>query len=119
MVALEVGTTSLTVRLSAWESGLALHRSFDVPLHAVRDVARAEDAWTALRGIRAPGTGWPGLIAYGTFRHSGLRDFAAVWKHRPAVVVDLDPTGASYARIIATVADPEMDVAAIRRATSG
>ena len=45
--------------------------------------------------MRAPGTGWPGVIAVGTRRGSFGKDFAAVHGKGPAVVVELAGTDAS------------------------
>jgi 2-methylcitrate dehydratase PrpD len=71
-----------------------------------------DDAWPELRGIRAPGTGIPGVIAVGTRRGSFGKDFAVVHGKEIAVVVDLD--GASYSRLVVTTADAENVAAAIR-----
>jgi hypothetical protein len=57
-----------------------------------------------LRGVRAPGTGIPGVISLGTRRATGVRDFAAVYRNRPALVIDLD--GAGFNRLIVSVDDP-------------
>ena len=71
-----------------------------IPLTAVRRARAVEDPWAELRGIRSPGTGWPRRIALGTWRFSGGKDFVAVYKRRPAVVVDL--VGVDFARLIVT-----------------
>jgi len=76
-----------------------------VPLASVSAVGVETDPWAALRGIRAPGTGIPGVIAYGTRRYAGGRDFALVRGRARAVRVDLDP-GARYGRLLVTVPDP-------------
>jgi hypothetical protein len=60
--------------------------------------------WQELKGIRMPGTGWPGTIALGTWRHDGVRDFCAVYRKGPGVVVEL--SGAGYARFILSAGDP-------------
>ena len=58
-----------------------------------------DDAWARaqvvgeLRGLRAPGTGIPGVIALGTWRSKGAKDFAAVYRGGPAVVVELARAG--------------------------
>lgn len=71
-----------------------------VPRSSVRVVRWVRDPWSELRGVRAPGTGFPGVIAVGTRRGGGIRDFAAVHGKRPAVVVELD--GADYDRFVVT-----------------
>ena len=59
-----------------------------------------DDPWSELRGIRAPGTGVPDVIAVGTRRGNFGKDFAAVHGKGPAVVVELE--GADYERLVVT-----------------
>lgn len=96
----------LIVRLSALEKLAALRDDVRVPLSSVIDVAVEPDPWRALRGIRAPGTGWPGVIAYGVRRYRGGKDFTAVLARRPAIRIELDHS-APFARLLITVDDPE------------
>ena len=51
---------------------------------------REENPWTAktLRGIRAPGTGFPYVIMLGTMWHRNGRDFCVVYKKRPVLVLE-------------------------------
>jgi hypothetical protein len=94
----------ITVRLNPLEKLGALRGNPRVPRSAVR-VARVSDRpWSELRGIRAPGTGIPGVISLGTRRGGGGRDFAAVYRNRPVVVVELE--GAVFDRLVVTVDDP-------------
>ena len=79
----------LVVGLSWLEKLGAFRGNVRVPLRAVRSAEAEPDPWGALRGIRAPGTGIPGVIAFGTRRFDGGKDFAAVRGGRPAVRVDL------------------------------
>ena len=57
--------------------------------------------------MRAPGTGWPGTIALGTWRHDGVKDFCAVYRKGPGVVVELD--NATYARLVVSAVRPDLD----------
>jgi hypothetical protein len=92
----------------------ACRRDVRVPLGAVTAVQTDLDPWCALRGVRAPGTGIPGMIAYGTRRMTGARpDFAAVHGQGPAVRVELAPE-AQFGRLVVTVDDPQATVTAIR-----
>jgi hypothetical protein len=104
----------LVVRLSRVERLAALRRDVRVPLSAVEAVSVDPEPWCALRGVRAPGTGLPGVVAYGVRRLTGARpDFAAVHGSGPAVRVELGAT-ASFGRLLVTVADPHATVAALR-----
>jgi hypothetical protein len=53
-------------------------------------VSYEENPWTTkvLRGIRAPGTGFPYLIMLGTMRHRRGKDFCVVYKRNPVLVLD-------------------------------
>lgn len=53
-------------------------------------VSYEADPWTpkVLRGIRAPGTGFPYLIMLGTMRHRRGKDFCVVYKREPVLVLD-------------------------------
>jgi hypothetical protein len=112
MAALIVDGADLVVQMSDLEKVEAVHVDIHVPLAAVHDVRAVDDAWPELRGIRAPGTGIPRVIAVGTRRGSFGKDFAAVHGRGPAVVVELE--GAAYARLIVTTPDAESVAAEIR-----
>jgi hypothetical protein len=43
-----------------------------------------------LRGVRAPGTGFPYLILLGTMRYRGGKDFTAIYKKRPVNVYQFE-----------------------------
>src|SRR5580692_4895006 len=112
MATVIVEGSNVVVKMSDVEKFEAVHTDVHVPLSAVHDVRAVDDAWPELRGIRAPGTGIPGVIAVGTRRGSFGKDFAAVHGRGPAVVVDLE--GAAYARLVVTTPDAESTAAAIR-----
>jgi len=98
----------IEVQLSAFEKVGAVHGEVRAPLSSVVGAHVVDDAWHELRGIRAPGTGVPGEIMLGTCRGSFGKDFAAVYRHKPAVVVELE--GQEFQRLIVTTADPEATV---------
>jgi hypothetical protein len=107
----------LVVHLSRAEKLAALHRDARFALSSVTDVAVEPNVWAALRGIRAPGTGLPYVIAYGTRRWPGGKDLALVrGGKRPGLRVDFN-ADAPYARLVVTVADPQASAAMIRSAT--
>jgi hypothetical protein len=104
--------SDVVVKMSDVEKFEAVHTDVHVPLAAVRAVRVVDDAWPELRGIRAPGTGIPGVIAVGTRRGSFGKDFAVVHGREMAVVIELE--GASYARLIVTTPDAEKVAEAMR-----
>lgn len=114
MATFEVDGSELVLRLSLLEKLEGAHGDIAVPLSSVASVRAVDSAWEELRGIRAPGTGFPGVIAVGTRRGGFGKDFAAVHGGGPAVVVELE--GAPYGRLVATVDDAEGVAAAIRAA---
>ena len=63
----------LVLALSAWERLGGLHGDIRVPLGSVEEVAVTDRPFGELRGMRAPGTGWPGRIALGTWRGAARR----------------------------------------------
>jgi hypothetical protein len=116
MAVLAVEGDELVVHLSAWERLAAFTDDVRAPLAAVSSATVEADPWHALRGIRAPGTGIPGVIAYGVRRLTGDRtDFAAVRGRGPAVQIELDPPS-RFARWLISVADPATSVKSIRTA---
>lgn len=91
MATLSVDGDQLQVELSGWEKIGALRRSdVSVPMSAVVSVQRLDNARRGIRGIRAPGTGWPGVIALGSWRKRGIVDFVAVSRNEPGYVIELE-----------------------------
>ena len=115
MAKMIVDGPDLVVGLSWLEKLGAFRGNVRVPLSAVRSAEPEPDPWGALRGIRAPGTGIPGVIACGTRRYDGGRDFAAVLGGRPAVRVDLGQES-PFGRLVVSVNDPDSTVTTIRGA---
>lgn len=116
MAKLIVDGPDLVVRLSSLEKLGALRGDVRVPLSTVRSAEVEPHPWAAVRGIRAPGTGIPGVIALGTRRFLQGKDFTAVVGGRPAVRVDLSEES-PFSRLVVSVADPDTTLAAIRGAT--
>ncbi len=117
MPTLTIEGGDLLVHLSPLERlGAFCFRDVRFPLASVTEVEVEPDAWSALRGIRSPGTGIPRVIAYGTRRHRGGKDLALVTGGRRAGLrVDFGE-GAPYSRLVITVADPQEQAKVIRRA---
>jgi hypothetical protein len=115
MARLIVEGPELVVGLSWLEKLGAFRGNVRVPLRAIQFASAEPDPWAALRGIRAPGTGIPGVIALGTRRYNGGRDFAAVVGDRPAVRVDLGEES-PFARLVVSADDADGTAAEIRAA---
>jgi hypothetical protein len=114
MAELTVHDDALTLTLSRLEHAEGFHRNLTVPLTSLGAVRAVADPWPELRGIRAPGTGMPGVVAVGTRRGSFGKDFAAVHGKGPGVVVELD--GQEFGRWVLTVDDPDAVVARVSAA---
>ncbi len=97
------------LHLSGLEKLEGFRGDITVPRSSVQVVRWVADPWAELRGIRAPGTGIPGLVAVGTRRGNGIKDFAAVHGKGPAIVVEL--VGAEYDRLVVTDKAAEARVA--------
>lgn len=111
MATLSVVGESLVVKMSWFERLEAFHSDVSVKRSAMRDVRVVDTAWPELRGVRAPGTGIPGVVAVGTRRGGFGKDFAVVHGKGPAVVVELD--GEKYARLVVTADDAGTLAAAV------
>lgn len=105
MAALRMDGDELVLELSPVEKAGAFHGDIRVPRSAVRSVRSVDNANGEVRGLRAPGTGIPGVIALGTWRRRGGKDFVAAYRRRPGVVVELE--GAPYLRLIVTAEDAD------------
>ena len=116
MARIEVGADTLAVRLSAWEKAGALRGDVVVPLAAVRSVRVSDAGQREVRGIRAPGTGFPGLISLGTYRRGGgVKDFVAVHGRQPVVVIELDAAASAFGRLVVSTPDAASVAAAVQR----
>jgi hypothetical protein len=104
----------LVVKMSTTERLEAVHGEVRVPLSTVTGTRAVPTAWPELRGIRAPGTGIPNVVAVGTRRGQFGKDFAVVHGTGPAVVVEL--AGADYQRIVVTTEDATGVAATVERA---
>jgi len=93
----------VVVKLNDLEKAGALRGDVRAPASAVQSVRVVENPFKEVRGIRAPGTGFPRVIALGTWRRRGAKDFVAAYRGEPAVVVEL--AGAEFARLIVSSHD--------------
>ena len=93
----------VVVQLNDLEKAGAFRGDVHVLASAVRLVRVSTNPFRDLRGLRSPGTGIPGVIALGIWRYKGGKDFAAVYRGGPAVVVELE--GAEFKRLIVSAHD--------------
>lgn len=99
MSSLRVHPDRLEIHLTPAEKALALRREdIVVPVSAIRSIKITDDPWIWIRGIRAPGTLVPLVLAIGTWKFHGGKDFLIIKNKRQAVIIDI--TGEEYARII-------------------
>ena len=80
----------LILQLSKLEKIFSLHQN---PRSKVSDLVSTTDfekPWNnrVLRGFRAPGTGFPFVILFGTMRFRGGKDFTAIYKRGPVRVYE-------------------------------
>ena len=116
MSRLMVDGPDLVVGLSWLEKLGAAHGNVRVPLQAVRSAVAEPQPWGAVRGAKLAGTGIRGVAILGTRYFDGGRDFVALTKGRPAVLVELSDD-APFAQLLVSVSDADSTVAMIRGAT--
>lgn len=99
MASLRVHPDRLEIHLTPAEKTLALRReNVVVRRENIRSVTITDDPWIWMRGIRAPGTLVPLVVAVGVWKSHGGKDFLAIKRKRQAVVIDL--VGDDFARLI-------------------
>lgn len=106
MASVAIEGADLVVHLSVLEMLGAFDWDVRVAVAQVQRAWVAADPWRELRGFRAPSTGIPWVIMLGTMRGSFGKDFCAVYRRKPALIVEL--TGARFSRWVITLAEPEV-----------
>lgn len=105
MAQVTIDHDTLVVTLRGLDPLFAFTRRLTVPLAHVQRVALDRTVARRLwKGIRAPGTSVPWVLAAGTFLDGRQRVFWAVHFLQPALVIDL--VHERYDRLIVGVADP-------------
>jgi hypothetical protein len=107
MAQIRVENGDVIVHLSWLEKTGALHGDVHIPRSAVTAVRVVENPFSEIKGVRFPGTGIPGVIALGTWRRKEARDFVCVYRGQRGAVVEIDPRGAAYQRVILSSSDPD------------
>lgn len=101
----------LRVKMSRWERLGALHRDLAIDISRVESFSVSTSPWQLLEGVRAPGTGLPGVMMIGTMRAKGTKTFCAIYRHTPAIVIiTSDP---EFGRIIVSSSDADQVAAAL------
>ena len=99
MATVEIEGDNAVLKLGRMEAVEAVHvHAISAPLAAVQSVEAVDDPWSALRGVKEVGTEIPGRTMIGTRRGEGFKDFYAVHKDGPAVIITLDPAVSEYNR---------------------
>jgi hypothetical protein len=107
MAEIEVKGGQVSIQLSLLERVGALKSDLCFPLSAVKSVRIVERPFGEIQGIRSPGTRVPAMMALGTWRRRGERDFVAVYRGQRGVVVEIDANQTNYQRIILSTEDPD------------
>jgi hypothetical protein len=87
-----------------------------VPLSHIKSVEVKPNPRAMKRGIRLPGTYWPGKISAGSYWDLDTHEWS-FWNIRSgknAIVIELD--GERYKRLVLELDDPERVVEMVRRA---
>jgi len=89
---LQLNEGILTYTLSRMEKLGALARSPIAKAENLKEVRFHENPWNnhVLRGIRAPGTGFPFVIMLGTMRHGSGKDFCVVYRRKPVLILEFE-----------------------------
>lgn len=109
MATIETTPATLRVRLSRAEKFFGLLRDLEVPRSAITAVESVPAGLDAVRGLRAPGLGLPGVRAIGTWRRRGEKTYVSVRRKQPAVRISL--TGQRFDTVLIG-ADDAAEVAA-------
>lgn len=115
MVEVEVSGTTVTIHV------LGAHRLFALRDHVTFDLANITSVQAAevdLRPpwVRTPGTFFPGVIAAGTFRGKGRKEFWDTMFDERAVRIEL--AGTDFTRIVVDVADLDAVLRTLSRAAA-
>jgi hypothetical protein len=108
---LKISGDRLTYELSALEKVGALASSPSADIANLNSVTREENPWSTrvLRGIRAPGTGFPYVIMLGTMWHRKGRDFCVVYKKRPVLILEFK--NEKFKRWVIPATDQNVEIA--------
>ncbi len=115
MARLVLTDSCLEVQLGRWERMYALRGDLAIPWDHIERAEYSSDPWQAARGWRVP-AGVPGLFLLGGLRHRYGRNFVALYKRDPGVVLDL--VNEEYTSLVVS-SDQLTAQAIVRRVTTG
>jgi hypothetical protein len=115
---IELTDDHLIVHIEGADKLWALQSRLEIPLaHVSGADSAAAEAHKWWHGIRIAGTHLPGVISAGRFYSEGSRVFWDVHDADKAIGIGLHDE--SYAKLVIEVADPDAEIARIRRAIEG
>ena len=104
MASIEIKNSNLRVLIGKFEAVQAIKSSFEIPLSCVKEAYEDSDFVKARNiGFRSPGTGFPGLVARGTFRKLGEKALVFWGKGQEVVVIQL--VGCKWDKLVIGCAD--------------
>ena len=106
---------ALEVRLGRWERLYALRGDLVIPWDHIERAEYSTDPWQSARGWRVP-AGVPGLFLLGGLRHRDGRNFVALYRRDPGVVLELRDE--PYRSLVVS-SDAATAQAIVRRVTTG
>ena len=112
MTTVTISDGKLRVEVEGWDKLWALKSHLEIPLEHVKGVRLAKDE--KVKGIRAPGTYFPGIIAAGSFHQIGKHVFWDV--HHPERAIAIDLHDERYTTLVLEVEHPDITISEIERA---
>lgn len=114
MTTITISGGKLMIEVQGLDKLWALKSRLEIPLEHVRGVRPGEDE--QVKGIRAPGTYFPGIIAAGSFHQIGKHVFWDVHHQERAIAIDLHDE--RYTTLVVEVEDPEATMREIKTAVA-
>jgi hypothetical protein len=91
MAELLISDDQIKLKMSLWEQLGSFHGPVRGKISEIAEIKSVPDPWdrkNIMKGMRAPGTGIPGIIMLGTLRNfRGWKAFCAIYRHKPAVII--------------------------------